>query len=51
MPRKATIERRVEVRKEMEGMEGLLPVVENAAAMSKVRLSATDRTDACCGSS
>jgi hypothetical protein len=41
----------VEVRKEMVGTEGVLPMVENAAAMSKVRLSATERTDACCGSS
>jgi len=32
-------------------MDGVLPMVESTAAVNKVRLSATERTDACWGSS
>jgi hypothetical protein len=49
--RKAAIQRRVVVRKHEVDMAGLLPMVERAAAMNRMRLSATVRADALSGSS
>src|SRR5271154_7183201 len=50
-PRKAAIQRRVGLRKQEVGMEGVLPMVESTAAVSKVKLSATETIAPCCGSS
>jgi len=41
--------RRTGVRKQDEGMEGLLPMVESAAAVRRVRLRATERMEAFSG--
>jgi hypothetical protein len=41
----------VGVRKLEAGLEGVLPMVESAAAKNKVRLSATERRDAFSGAS
>src|ERR1700733_2272760 len=45
------MQRSVGVRKQDRGIEGLLPMVESAAAVRRIRLSATERMEALSGSS